>query len=290
MAGTQIKVKDADGNDKYYQTVGTGANGDGFLPIPANFLLEVAKGNVVGHSIITKFGRNGVIGTDLTHVSIGGQYQTPTSSQSLEILSSDANDDVGSAGAHKVIIEGLDADFVFQTEEVTMNGTAAVALENTYMRVFRGYVSESGSYVTTAIPSHVGQITLRNSGGGVTWFIIDTVEETTTGFGIGQTQIGTYTVPAGKTAYLISKTFSVESTKTARIYFFARMQADDVTTPFRGIMRLFEQHDGINRLSNIIPPAPADSFMEKSEVGFFAKVSTGSASVSTEFQLLLVDD
>lgn len=263
----------------------------GLLTFDAASYIEIAKGNVPGHSVITKFGRNGAVSATLSHISISGQYQTPTTAQSLEILSSQAADGPAGAGGRKVIVEGLDSNWNFQTEEVELDGVTPVALQNDYIRVFRGFVSESGSYVTTAIPSHVGQITLRGAGAGVTWFIIDNVQETTAaGFGIGQTQIGSYTIPAGKTAYLISKTFSVEATKTARIYFFKREQGDDITTPYRGIMRLFEQNDGIATLATIQTPAPMQAIPEKSEVGFFATAAVGTPSVSAEFQLLLIDN
>lgn len=256
-----------------------------------DFYLEVMKGNVSGQQIVNKFGRNPDVGTALVHVSIGGFYQTPTTAQSLEVLSADANDNPAGAGGHKITIQGLDANFDIQSEEVTLNGTTPVALVNTYMRVFRGFISESGSYVTTSVPSHTGQITLRNSGAGVTWFIIDTATGvTTSGFGIGQTQIGTYTVPAGFTAYVLTKSFSVESTKTAKIYLFKRNKGDDVTTPFTGTMRLFEQNDGIAELSTIDPKAPIQMIEEKSEVGFFALAASAATSISVEFQLLLVQN
>lgn len=254
-----------------------------------DFYVSVMRGDVEGHEIINKFGRNGSVSNSLTHISISGDYQTPLSAQNLEILSSQAADNPGGSGGHKVTVEGLDSNFNRITEEVTLNGTTPVALAKQFIRVFRGFVSESGSYVTTATPSHVGQITLRNSGAGVTWFIIDNVEEQSgAGFGIGQTQIGSYTIPAGFTAYLLTKTFSVQSNQSASVYFFKREKADDVTTPFRGTMRLFEQNDGISALGTVNSKAPLSSIAEKSEVGFFSKTTAGTASVSCEFQLLLI--
>ena len=56
-----------------------------------DFLIEVAKGNIAGHSIIEKFG-SAVVGTALTPVSVSTVYETPTSAVALEIVSSDAND------------------------------------------------------------------------------------------------------------------------------------------------------------------------------------------------------
>jgi hypothetical protein len=252
------------------------------------YYLDVIQGNVNNEFIINKFGRNGAVGTGLAHVSISGQYQTPISPQSLEILSTDSDDGPAGPGAREVIIEGLDGNFDIQLDTVTMNGTTPVAVPKQFIRIYRAFVSQSGSYVTTAIPSHVGQITVRNAGAGVTWFTIDTVEETATGFGIGQTQIGSYTVPRNHTAYLISKTFTVETNKPASIYFFKREMANDVTTPYDGIMRLFEQNDGIAIPFTIASQMPLDVIHGPAEVGFFAKVSSlPTASISVEFQLLV---
>lgn len=253
-----------------------------------DFYLEVAKGNVAGHSIINKFGRNPLVGITLAHVSVSGQYQTPTTPQSLEILSASANDTSAGTGGRKVMVEGLDGNFDIQTEIVTLNGLTAVLLTKQFMRVTRTYVYESGSYVTVSTPSHVGKITLRGVGAGATWVIIDTVEGTDTGFGMGQSQIGSYTIPRGYTAYLLSKTFSTETAKPTSLYFFKRENADDVTVPYSGIMRLFEQNDGIQAPFHIEGKSSLQTIPEMSEVGFFAKVATGTASVSVEFQIMLV--
>lgn len=252
----------------------------------ADDYIEIMKGNVPGHSIVNKFGRNPEVGTTITHISISGEYQTPKSPQSLEILSNSALDTIGGIGGQKIIILGLDGDFNEINETVDLNGTTPTSLTKQFMRVFRMYVVQSGSYVTTGTPSHYGVLTLRNVGAGVTWTQIETVN----GFGIGQSQIGTYTVPAGKTAFLISKSFSVETNKPASVYFFMRQNSDDVVAPYTGIMRLFEQNDGIEAPFNIQPPAPMNKIEEKSEVGFFAIVPVTSASVSAEFQLLIVEN
>lgn len=254
--------------------------------INADSYLEIAKGNVPGHSIINKFGRNPAVGTTLSHISISGEYQTPESPQSLEILSSSSLDTIGGTGGQQVIVIGLDGNFNEINETVNLSGTTPVPLNKQFMRVYRMYVTQSGSYVTTAVSSHNGVLTLRNAGAGVTWVQIETIG----GFGIGQSQIGTYSIPAGHTAFLLSKSFSVEANRPAAMYFFKRDQADDVTAPYRGIMRLFEQNDGIAVPFNLQTPAPINTFPEKTEVGFFAVAQSGTASVSAEFQLLLVEN
>lgn len=255
-----------------------------------DYYLKVAKGEVPGSSIVTKFGRNGAVGTTLSFIAIGGNYQTPTTTQSLEILSTDANDNSVGTGAQKVIIQGLDNSWNIQLDTIALNGLTPVALNKQFTRVYRGWIYESGSYATTTTPSHVGQITLRGAGAGATWFVIDTYEETATGFGIGQTQIGAYTIQSGYSAYLLSKTFSIEANKPASLYFFKRDNAQDVVAPYSGTMRLFEQNDGIEVPFTVVGKAPLIKINGVAELGFFAKTAVGTASVSVEFQLLVIKD
>lgn len=252
-----------------------------------DFLIEVAKGNAVGHSLVNKFGFNDSIGSTLVPISDGGIYQTPTSAQALEIVSTNSNDNASGTGARTVEIQGLDANFDLQTETVSMNaadGTIAAPLVNTYIRVFRVKVATSGAYATQTTGSHVGTLTLQVSGGGDTWATIGT---SVGGFPMGQTEIGVYTIPAGYTGYLLSKHVSIESTKIPNILWFRREGADTVAAPF-DTMRLFERHQGAATEIIYQPPAPPIIFPEKTDVGAMGYVGTGSAAVAVEFQILLV--
>lgn len=263
--------------------------GDGHQ-ITTDFLIEVEKGRVDGHSIINKFGRNGAVTTDLSHISIGADYRTPINAQTIEVYSTNANDNSSGIGAQKVEIQGLGPNWQIQIDTVIMNGVTPVQLSKQFTRIYRARVLESGSYVTVNVPSHLGQIYAETVGTSDVWFIIDTIQEATTGFGIGQTQIGTYSVEKGVTAYLLSKTFSSEATKETSIYFFKRENIDDVIAPYTGIMRLFEQNDGIQGPMSINGNAIINVIKGPAEVGFFAKTNVGTASVSVEFQLLLIKD
>lgn len=256
-----------------------------FIP-NQDFLLEVAKGNIAGHSLVNKFGFNDNVGATLQPVTDGAVYQTPTAATALEVVSSDAADGVAGAGARTVEVQGLDANFALKTETVTMNGTTAVALANTYTRIFRMLVKTSGTYATQSTGSHVGTLTLRTSGAGATWA---TIGLSAGNFPIGQTEIGCYTIPAGYTGYMISKHVSIESTKAPNVLWFRRENADDVAAPFDS-MRLFERHQGSAPEITYQPPAPAITLPAKTDVGAMAYLGTGSASVSIEFQILLVAD
>ncbi len=254
--------------------------------IDAGSYVEIMKGNVPGHSIVNKFGRNPEVSTLMSFISISGEYQTPLTAQTLEILSSDVDDTYNGTGAWSMIVFGLDEDFKEISSTVNLNGTTPVELDKQFIRVFRAYVISSGTYATTSVGSHEGTLTLRNSGGGVIWTEITIIS----GMGIGQSQIGAYTIPVGYTAYLLSKSITIESNKPTSLYFFKRENSEDTSSPHSGIMRLFEENDGLEVPYSIQTNAPLSKFPERTDVGFFAKTSIGTASVSTEFQLLLVEN
>jgi hypothetical protein len=248
-------------------------------------LLDVARGKYEGLSVVHKFGRNEAVGTTPEPVSLTGVYQTPTVLTSIEIVSGSADDTAAGTGAQKVFIQGLSTDWELTSEIVTMNGTTPVALTNQYFRLFRSYVYESGTYATAAAPSHAGVITIRTAGAGASWLVINDVSV----FAKGQSQCAVYTVPSGYTAYISGIDIHVEATKPATIFLFKREGADIVTSPYSA-MRLVKEWDGLDGSSNYSESAPLGPFPEKTDIGFMARVASGSARVAVDFEILLVQN
>lgn len=253
-----------------------------------NFLIEVAKGNVAGHSIVHKFGFNDSISTTLSPVCSGGFYRTPTGTVTLAVISTNTNDTAAGTGAREVTIEYLDTNFVEQTATMATNGTTeSTETVAGVKRLLRLYVSSSGTYATQSTPSQLGDLTVQVSGGGDVWAVIP---QLVSGFGAGQSLIGAYTVPAGKTAYLLSTEFSsdISGTKVADFYFFKREGADDTSTPYSGIMRIQETLTGTQGWQQQ-EHFTQESYPEKTDVGFLAKASA-SSEASVSFELLLIDN
>jgi hypothetical protein len=258
-----------------------------YNPQDKDFLIEVAKGNVVGHSLVNKFGFNELVGTTLVPVTTGGMYATPSTAQVLEILSDDANDTALGTGAREITITGLDASWNEQVITVAMNGTAPVAVPGTWLRVYRAAVSGSGTYATATAGSHAGDVTIRGTGAGATWAIIAVTDS---GFPAGQTEIAAYTVPAGFTGYLLDKHTTVNTAKEPPdIIWFRRENADTAVAPFSA-MRVFERHTGVSTEVTYHPHAAAVTLPEKTDVGVMAHVTSLTTAISVEFQLLLVAD
>jgi len=134
-------------------------------PLPIrDFFLEVAKGNVTGHFIVNKFGRNSDIDTaaEETIWANGGMYTFPTAAQTLDVVSSDANDTSAGTGARTVEIQGLDGSYDAVTETVTMTGTTPATTTATFLRVNRAMVKTAGSGGVNA-----GAITIDQTTSGI---------------------------------------------------------------------------------------------------------------------------
>lgn len=246
--------------------------------------LEVAMGNKAGVEVVHKFGSNHAVTTSLVPITKGGVMQMVSALTSLEMVSSDnVNDKAGGTGALTVTVEGLGTGWTELSETVTLNGTTAVALSNQYFRVNRISVATSGSYANPTTPSHNSTITLRTASVGATWVII----EPENGFGLGQSQQGIYTVPSGKTAFLMDKDVTVEASKPTTIFFFVRDNADDVSTPYTGVMRVKEVEHGLEAPHGVDFPYPQGPFVGPCDIGFMAVLATGTGEVGIDFSLVL---
>ena len=169
------------------------------LGMNTDFYLEVAKGNVPGHSAVNKFGHNPAVDTSGEDLWAGGGTYGfwPTSGVSIDIKSSAAADGVAGTGALTCVVYGLDGDWKEQTSEViTLNGLTEVAIAGTWMRIFRLVVLTAGTYGT-----NVGNLTVQcvGAGGG----LLDNTIGIYVAADDGQTQQAIYTIPAGKTGFFI---------------------------------------------------------------------------------------
>ena len=279
----------------HYQRIKLGHGPDGTYneveasdPLPVTDPgLEQSKGNVTGTSLIHKFGRNTAVGTTFVPVALGGVYQTPqpASATSLRVKAGgDANDTAAGSGAREVTLQGLDETGALATEAVaTAGASASSATTTTFIRLFRAWVSSSGTYATATTGSHSAAITIENSAGGTDWLTIDA-----TGFPRGQSEVGVYTIPNGYTGYLEGYRIFTDSTKTTDYILFRRESILDAAAPYEAMREVSTgQIKGEN--ATIAYGAPV-KLTGPCDIGFMAKVGTGTAQVTAEFDLILVAD
>jgi hypothetical protein len=160
-----------------------------------DFALQVARGQIPGHSAISIFGYNPDV--DTTEESIwpdGGTVPHPTLASVLKISSSSADDTSAGTGARTVTIVGLDGSYNQVSESITLNGQTAVNTTNSYLYVNGFYVASTGSGGANA-----GNI---NAGTGVVTAGVPVVLYDIIATGYNNRTTAHYCVPAGYTGYL----------------------------------------------------------------------------------------
>jgi hypothetical protein len=165
------------------------------------FFLQVSRGQVQGHRNVTVFGFNPDV--DSTQVSVWplpSLITFPATALQMTVSSSSANDASADTGARTIVVEGLDANYNEISETVTMNGQTAVTMTKALLRVNYAYVLTAGSNNGAAGDIYVGTGTVT---AGVPATVYDIIK-----FDYNVTTTGSYTVPAGYTAYVSQGLFS----------------------------------------------------------------------------------
>jgi len=169
-----------------------------------------------------------------------------------------------------VTIQGLDADWNFQSEDITITGADQVGTK-LWRRVNRAYVS-SGTAVV-----NVGDIDIEAGAAGGTTVARITAE-------LGQTLMCVYTIPAGYIGYLYHGTMTVQANADATGFMFVRRNS--VGTTFR-VGHTFEVGGGSQYNYNFAFPPPIP---EKSDIDVRAAVRSNNARVTAAFDILLVEN
>ena len=253
---------------------------------PTDFYTEVAKGNVVGHSAINKFGHNNAATSGDDVWGGGGTYVFyPTAAVAVDIISTSTADDTGGTGGIQVTVTGLDVNWEEASETITLNGTAAVQLSTAFVRMYRAFVYEAGTGNVNA-----GDITVyaRATGSGVTAGDIGIF----IGASEGQTQHAIYTVPAGKNGYFVKGYVAVASDKkvaeAALFQWKARMN-NGVNGAW-----LIKGEVGLNTLGSsswqYLYGLPAGPLPPKTDLRIETATMTATMGVVGGFDILLVDE
>lgn len=156
-----------------------------------------------GYATVVKFGRNADVDAASAEDvwATGGTRTYLAAAETMDVVSDSANDDgdpVGT-GARTFRVEGLDGSGASVTEDVTLNGVTTVTTSQTYSIVFRAFVLTAGT-----VGSNDGTITITPT-------TTSAATQATIAPGDGQTLVGHYTIPAGKTGYLVSASGGLEA-------------------------------------------------------------------------------
>lgn len=232
------------------------------------FNLQVARGQIMGHSAFSIFGYNGDI--DQTEESVwpdGGTVPHPTTASVLDIVSTSTDDDAAGTGARTVFIEGLDNNYNVISETVILDGTTAVATVKSYLYVNQFYVVTVGTGGVNA-----GEITAKV---GATLYDLIAV-------GYNQRTTAHYCVPAGYTAYLTEGVItSGQASGSTAVTAFLKQHGPD------GILRVVAIST-LNNGSISYDFAYPVAITEKSCFGASAIGTANNNSVSAFFNFVLI--
>jgi hypothetical protein len=235
-----------------------------------SFALDIAKGNIAGLSSVNKFGFNDQVPTSFEVIALGSaNFTYPTSAGTVTVVSDDADDTSAGTGARTIKIQGLDGNYDFQEETITMNGTTSVNSTNTFLRVNRMEVLTAGS-------SNGMEGTITATIGGNEQSRMEAEYD-------NQTLQANYTIPAGKTGYLTRiQATSTKDNKAAFVGLFTR----ELNSVFK-IKQLFE----IYRNSVVVDFTVPLVIPEKTDIELRGKnEGSGNVSIGGTFDIILEDN
>jgi hypothetical protein len=220
--------------------------------------IAISAGNVAGYSHINKFGYSDAIANLSTIWDGSNIYTYSTSAGAVTVASSSSSDD----GA-VIEVQGLDANYNLVVQDITIDGTGATDL----IRVFRARVKTPASGET----GNVGIISV-NIGGQLRAKILADK---------GQTLMAVYTIPAGKTGYLLNLTTSVDKDTGVTYRLIARKIED-------GGFQIKGQYASFGAPLDHNYPIPL-VFTEKTDIEIQAEAGNACGGGAT-FDLILVDN
>lgn len=224
------------------------------------FDLQVARGQVDGHSTVNIYGYQPAVATSFIPVwENATAYTYPVSATTMHLAGS-----VGDTAT--ITITGLDANYAVISENVVLNGATAVTTTKSYLRI------NSMNVAVGSATNPSGVVTLKD--------LTDTTIYAQINAGVGRTQAAIYTVPAGYTFFLSR----IDINTSLNGNNFATYQNKTISPA--GVVQLTQQAPfAINYHTQRVMPR---AFAEKTDIQLMCKVnsSTGAISISQEGYLI----
>jgi hypothetical protein len=240
-----------------------------------DFNLQVARGQIQGHSTAIVFGYNPDVDTsEETIWPDGGLIPHPTAASVLKISSSSADDASAGTGARTVFIEGVNGNFAVVSETVILNGQTAVNTTNSYLYVNSFYVATVGSGGANAGNINAGTGTVTSGVPAVLYDII--------AIGYNQRTTGHYCVPAGFTGYMTTGSISAgQASGSTSVTTFLKQHSPD------NILRVGAVA-AVNNNAAVFDFVQPYTIPEKNCVGASAIGAANNNAVSSYFNIILI--
>jgi len=232
-----------------------------------NYGLGVAKGQFDDITHIHKFGAVPAMSQNTTGTiwdvnDTAYPWSAFDTAGTLSIPAVNASDN-----GKSVVLVGLDSDYLELSETVTVSSSGATTTTQSFKRIFR-------AYITNGSATNVGDIVIQK--GGTT---VATIKA-----GKAQTLMAVYTVPAGKTGYIIKGTCTCQAGADATGEMFVRYFGED---SFR-VGHSFEvSGTGGEYTYDFGIPV---KIPEKSDIDVRCSVRSNNARVTAAFDMILDED
>jgi len=224
------------------------------------YLIGIAQGLVSGTSSINKFGYRESIPSSYQTIWDGtADYAYAAAGTILAVADNTASDDNGT-----VEVQGLDQNYALVTETLTIGGAAS---SNQFLRVFRARMITANTGTT-----NVDEVRIKRATTDLAIILA----------GAGQTLMSLYTIPAGKTGYLIRLQGNVDANNDALFRLISRPLNGSFSFNVKGQFGVFASGFTIDY------PIPL-VFTEKTDLQVVAK-SQNNVGGGASFDLILKDN
>lgn len=228
--------------------------------------LQVARGLITGVTGLSISGYSPSVGTSFVPAWEDGTYVYFASAQVVRVWSESASDTNVS-----VLINGLDANYVQQTETVTLtNGVTGVLTTKQFLRI--------NSISLTRTPQNVGVIHAGSSDKTITLAYIGIVNAGSA----GRSQMTVYTVPAGYTFYLAQSNWYTSQTGSQTALYRSWTQTP---TGLINVVLTFPLQQQYNSTKVVPRPYP-----EKTDIQWQAASSSGTSQIGGQIEGYLISN
>ena len=226
--------------------------------------LQVARGLITGVTGLSISGYSPNVGVDFIPAWEDGAYVYFTSAQVVRVWSESASDTNVS-----VLINGLDANYVQQSETVVItNGATGVLTTKQYLRI--------NSISLTRTPQNVGIIHAGSSDKTITLAYIGVINAGSA----GRSQMTVYTVPAGYTFYLTQSNWYTNQTGSQTAIYRSWTQSPSGVI---NVVLTFPMQQQYNSTKVVPRPYP-----EKTDIQWQVASSSGTSRIGGQIEGYLI--
>jgi len=231
-----------------------------------DFILQLARGHVANHSFNHKFGAvpamsNGVTGTVWDVNDVVYPWSVWDTAGAVQVAAVNASDN-----GKQITIQGLNAEYKFQEETITMSSSTTVNSTKSFIRLNRGFIVDGSTNAAQVLVTKSDTTVLRITPGK------------------GQTLMAVYTIPADSTGYLTQGGCSIQKGGDATGDMYIRYFGQ---TSFR-VGHSFEvQGEGGPYQYKFSVPI---RIPEKSDIDVRASVRSNNSRVTAVFDIILIDN